>query len=197
MFWKSFGAAFHAPENVGVYSGLPAVDQLYMQSSNLAPSLSKRLETLKSGRFTPSTDDILFLFRDCLEILASESTSEDIKKLFPDDQITPIDFLKKILNLCEAESARDLIVNHQILVSGNSFLHIAAENGHLEVLRLLLEFGADLNKKNKDEQTPLDLAKSLPKGSPNKHAVINLLENPPALLINPQPLEVIRPAVEL
>jgi ankyrin repeat protein len=37
-------------------------------------------------------------------------------------------------------------------------LHMASREGHLEVVRLLLEHGADLNAYNKAGQTPSDVA---------------------------------------
>ena len=37
---------------------------------------------------------------------------------------------------------------------GNSALHIAAKDGNMELVEVLLEHGADLNKKNKLNKTP-------------------------------------------
>lgn len=40
----------------------------------------------------------------------------------------------------------------------NTALHMAAANGHLEVVKFLLEAGADINLKNKNENTALHWA---------------------------------------
>jgi ankyrin repeat protein len=36
-------------------------------------------------------------------------------------------------------------------------LHEAARNEHLDIVKILLEKGADINARNKDDQTPLEL----------------------------------------
>ena len=36
-------------------------------------------------------------------------------------------------------------------------MHLASEDGHLEILKLLLEAGANRYLKNTDEQTPADV----------------------------------------
>ena len=41
---------------------------------------------------------------------------------------------------------------------GNSLLHIACLNGHLEVSIALMDAGADIDDKNENEETPLHLA---------------------------------------
>lgn len=43
-------------------------------------------------------------------------------------------------------------------VGGYTAVHAAAENGHLAMLRLLIERGADLSPRLDSGQTPLDLA---------------------------------------
>lgn len=42
--------------------------------------------------------------------------------------------------------------------NGNLALHIAAQNGHFELLKFLLESGADINAQNKKGQTPLHMS---------------------------------------
>ncbi len=42
---------------------------------------------------------------------------------------------------------------------GNSPLHLACEDGNVEVARLLVEAKADTSMKNKEEKTPIELAK--------------------------------------
>lgn len=44
-------------------------------------------------------------------------------------------------------------------VNGYTALHAAAENGHLEVIRVLLEFGAIADLRLDSGETPVDLAK--------------------------------------
>jgi hypothetical protein len=53
-------------------------------------------------------------------------------------------------------------------VLGDAPLHVAAARGHLEVVELLLNHGADPQLHNKDQQTPTDLAMN--------SAIVNLLQ---------------------
>lgn len=39
--------------------------------------------------------------------------------------------------------------------NGNTPLHIAADNGHLDIVKLLISFGADIDKKNNGNRSPL------------------------------------------
>ena len=41
----------------------------------------------------------------------------------------------------------------------NTALHIACEEGDPEILKMLLEAGADRSRQNRDEKTPFELAK--------------------------------------
>ena len=41
----------------------------------------------------------------------------------------------------------------------NTPLHLACEDGHLEIIKLLCEAGADRGLENKDEKKPIELAK--------------------------------------
>lgn len=43
---------------------------------------------------------------------------------------------------------------------GNSALHVACQDDVLDIAKLLIEHGADIHKKNKEEKTPLDYLKS-------------------------------------
>lgn len=42
---------------------------------------------------------------------------------------------------------------------GNSALHIACQDEALDVARCLVQHGADISRKNKEEKTPLDYLK--------------------------------------
>jgi len=53
-------------------------------------------------------------------------------------------------------------------VIGETPLHIAAARGHLEVVELLLDHGGDSQLRNKDQETPIDLAMD--------SAIVNLLQ---------------------
>jgi ankyrin repeat protein len=53
-------------------------------------------------------------------------------------------------------------------VLGDTPLHVAAARGHLEVVEHLLSHGADSQLRNKDQQTPTDLAMN--------SAIVNLLQ---------------------
>ena len=57
---------------------------------------------------------------------------------------------------------------------GKTTLHLAATRGRSNVVRLLLEAGADKDVKNAANQTPLDLAISF-----GHREVIELLQQPP------------------
>ena len=52
---------------------------------------------------------------------------------------------------------------------GNTALHIASSNGYLNVVDWLLSEGADINVKNNDGKTPLDVCQDL-----NKEEIISL-----------------------
>ena len=48
-----------------------------------------------------------------------------------------------------------LSFNHRI---ANTAIHLGARNGHKDVVKLLLDFNADVNAKNKNGMTPLQMA---------------------------------------
>ena len=58
----------------------------------------------------------------------------------------------------------------------NTPLHWAARNNNIEVARLLLDNGGDINLKNKDNKTPLDEA---PEGSEVEHLLLQLQQSAP------------------
>jgi ankyrin repeat protein len=49
-------------------------------------------------------------------------------------------------------------INSKESGSGNTALHFACRNGHLDVIQHLLENGADINSRNHFQNTPLFLA---------------------------------------
>jgi ankyrin repeat protein len=64
--------------------------------------------------------------------------------------IGKLDLLRQALDRGESPNARD--------VDGYTALHGAAENGHVQVVTLLLERGAHVRALTRDGLTPLDLA---------------------------------------
>eukprot|EP00604_Paraphysomonas_vestita_P002492 CAMPEP_0174818562 /NCGR_PEP_ID=MMETSP1107-20130205/1294_1 /TAXON_ID=36770 /ORGANISM="Paraphysomonas vestita, Strain GFlagA" /LENGTH=158 /DNA_ID=CAMNT_0016030583 /DNA_START=257 /DNA_END=733 /DNA_ORIENTATION=+ len=54
----------------------------------------------------------------------------------------------------------DGMVNSQDTGNGNTPLHIAAQNGHLDLVKLLVEKGGDVNLTNKKNNTPLHMSLS-------------------------------------
>jgi len=64
-----------------------------------------------------------------------------------------IEELDQLKSLVENENADVNVVNY----SGNSPLHIAAVEGHKNIIAYLLSRGADIRQKNKNKLTPLDL----------------------------------------
>lgn len=80
---------------------------------------------------------------------------------------------KKLLHEASLEGATETVkilikwgveVGHKNWLTGHTPLHLAAVRGHLDVVKLLVEAGAPLNKRSKDKQTPLHLAAWLGKG---------------------------------
>jgi ankyrin repeat protein len=65
----------------------------------------------------------------------------------------PIDTIRKMLEV-------DGMVNSHDTGNGNTPLHIAAQNGHLDLVKLLVEKGADVNLTNKKLNTALHMALS-------------------------------------
>lgn len=54
--------------------------------------------------------------------------------------------------------ARGSSVNQASSVDGNSPIHLACEHGHLDVVKKLMNSGADVTVANNQHRTPLDLA---------------------------------------
>ena len=52
----------------------------------------------------------------------------------------------------------DMVMSGTESTSGNTLLHISAQNGHKRVAKLLLRNGADLNSQNNNGQTVLHFA---------------------------------------
>ena len=64
--------------------------------------------------------------------------------------------LHSIVNFLVIEHSQD--VHSRILIDNATPLHLASRYGHIEVARILLEFGADLTAQNRDWETPLHVA---------------------------------------
>ena len=56
---------------------------------------------------------------------------------------------------CEQGANRDKADN-----GGYTSLHWAAHEGHLEIAKLLMVYGADLNARNNESRMPIDLARN-------------------------------------
>ena len=52
-------------------------------------------------------------------------------------------------------------VNDQTIIKKNSLLHIAVENKQLHIIRFLVKSGADVNKKNFLNKTPMNIAEDM------------------------------------
>jgi hypothetical protein len=65
----------------------------------------------------------------------------------------PLDTVRVMLDVPE-------MVNSHDTGNGNTPLHIAAQNGHLDLVKLLIEKGGDPNLMNKKNNTPLHMALS-------------------------------------
>ena len=66
-------------------------------------------------------------------------------------------------------------------VGGYTAMHAAAENGHVDVIRFLLDRGADLSPRLESGETPLDLARLA--GQP---AAVELLQDLPTKVVEPR-----------
>src|SRR5210317_578465 len=62
------------------------------------------------------------------------------------------------VNRADIKENRPLFKGTMPLFRGNMPLYIASERGHLEIVRLFIEKGANLDKDNEDGETPLWLA---------------------------------------
>lgn len=65
----------------------------------------------------------------------------------------PIETVRKMLDV-------EGMVNSHDTGNGNTPLHIAAQNGHLDLVKLLVEKGGDVNLTNNKKNTPLHMALS-------------------------------------
>lgn len=57
-----------------------------------------------------------------------------------------------------------LLVHHAEVdytdTEGNTSLHVACQDDVLDIAKLLIEHGADINKQNKEKKTPMDYLKT-------------------------------------
>jgi ankyrin repeat protein len=95
-----------------------------------------------------------------------------LQKEFANRKMTKrsIDSYKKEANVHDACEEGDLEVVRELITTSPSeiwktdeicyfsALHVAANHGHLEIVKLLLDAGADINRKSKSGETPLHLA---------------------------------------
>ena len=63
------------------------------------------------------------------------------------------------LESTEAELKKGVDINWKSLLEGNTALHVAVSEKQNELLKFLLEKGADASLKNNEGKTPLDVAK--------------------------------------
>ena len=62
------------------------------------------------------------------------------------------------LNECKKLITSQEIANLNDPVNGNKPIHIAAQNGHMEIVKFLIEIGADVNSKNGKGNTAIHMA---------------------------------------
>jgi ankyrin repeat protein len=94
------------------------------------------------------------------------STTTEIHKLLTEAKAKQDEFTKKTSSVFEAIERGDIAIIRDLIAKGwdvkqdNSRipLHLAAERGHLEIVNLLLEKGADINAPDKNGLTPLCVA---------------------------------------
>lgn len=97
-------------------------------------------------------------------------SNASIEDLFPDAvPVEPLEFAAQSGDLAEAKVALNDGADVNALatawsqmtgVEGYRVLHVAAEQGHLPIVELLLNLGADASVQTADGRTPLDLAQA-------------------------------------
>lgn len=85
-------------------------------------------------------------------------------------------YLDHVIKLCEKNEINyhDLILNRKDK-NGNTPLFVAVDHHRLQVVSLLLSYGADFEIRNNDQLTPKEFAK-IEKGLHDSYAIIELLQ---------------------
>ncbi len=103
-----------------------------------------------------------------LGVLVSITLLNRLVKWLPTEKDTPAsviidereDLMAAIATGDQAHLQRLLLMNVSVnfTLNGTTPLHLAAEKGYPEIVRLLISKGADFRQKNADGKTPLDIA---------------------------------------
>jgi ankyrin repeat protein len=96
------------------------------------------------------------LLNRILKLLPTEAETADVSDYYDERQI----LLAAIAKGDQATLQRlfAMNVNVNFTVDGTTPLHLAAEKGYPEIVRVLISRGADFRKKNAEGRTPLDIA---------------------------------------
>jgi Ankyrin repeats (3 copies) len=128
---------------------------------------------LRSAASKGNSKDVLLLLANSITL--ESNRVEFLDEVAPDkaEELQQIfDIRKEIAEGDEiGEELTPPIIDSQDYDTGKTALHLAAENDHVNVIRILIAANADINKKDKNQKTALSLAYDNNKG----HAAALLL----------------------